>query len=591
MEEDTRQTKPRRTLRGLRPLLWWFLFVLVLYGIRKHQEWIERTRLSFSVTLEGKPLAFEVSSTLDSRPVMNRQRVSLGFHTFTVTHPKAEPYSTNLFVWYGENNLGEITLKRLKGTLDIQSHPAAKVLRIHGPEFSVALTNRFGFTSTVPADRYYVEAKYSYGTENTMVTVPWHGVGSWRFAPALGAVELSCNQPDATFHILRADEQSMAFGKTPLSVSDLPEGSYRLLAWHHGNRREENFSIKAGETNRIEVKFLYGAAVLDTDPPGASVSGGDGRFLGTTPLQIVELPPGEHDYILRLDGYEPAPVLLTVAADQTNTFRTNLLNSAYVNAMSAARQYLAASAYVRSLELATAALEAKPNDPDAVFLQKQARIGANLQQAERFGKQGDFAAAIMELKSILKAAPEKAEAKQMLADFERQKESLEKQQAKRQQELAEQQRLERLARPKKVYDSCAANLTDVDLFDTHVLTTTKALNDLQAGIIHELRDVQPSFKVFPYDPPAPETFKIIAEQELPGGFRSCLIVGGQAADNEVQIFFKVREFVVQRRISSEERIPIHPSRINPMTDKLQTQLKEGSQLVTERIQQAIGPQK
>src|ERR1039458_6135892 len=60
-----------------------------------------------------------------------------GSHTFQVTHPKGEIFSTNWFNWYGEYNLGKIDLKRTKGTLAIAVDPPAPLLSIRGPEWSL----------------------------------------------------------------------------------------------------------------------------------------------------------------------------------------------------------------------------------------------------------------------------------------------------------------------------------------------------------------------------------------------------------------------------------------------------------------------
>jgi len=45
---------------------------------------------------------------------------------------KAEPFSTNLFVWYGEHNFGQINLKRAKGVLEVHVNPPADLLTIRG---------------------------------------------------------------------------------------------------------------------------------------------------------------------------------------------------------------------------------------------------------------------------------------------------------------------------------------------------------------------------------------------------------------------------------------------------------------------------
>ena len=143
--------------RTLRPLFLWFLLVLVLFGIHTHQRLMEKTRLDFTVTLQGRTL-YDANTTFDGQPITGGQRISLGSHIFLVTHPKGETYSTNLSIWYGEHHLGTIDLKRTMGTLSVTADPPADWLVIRGPEWSVALTNSSGLTKSVPTDVYEIEA-------------------------------------------------------------------------------------------------------------------------------------------------------------------------------------------------------------------------------------------------------------------------------------------------------------------------------------------------------------------------------------------------------------------------------------------------
>src|SRR5438552_1824382 len=100
METETATTplanRVGHSWRVLRPLLWWFILILALYGIRTHQRLLERTRLNFSVALARRDVGLEARATLDGNPVTSGERISLGRHTFAITHPKAEPISTNL---------------------------------------------------------------------------------------------------------------------------------------------------------------------------------------------------------------------------------------------------------------------------------------------------------------------------------------------------------------------------------------------------------------------------------------------------------------------------------------------------------------
>ena len=165
------ESRPRYWLRVLRPLQWWFLLVLVLYGIRTHQRLMQQTRLMFTATVNKRTDYSEPTATLDGAPAFNGQLITLGNHVFTVTHPKGESFSTNLFIWYGGRDLGAIDLKRSKGVLTVSVNPPAPLLSIRGPEFEITLTNSTGLSTSVPTDQYEVEARYHHWEKSQPVTV------------------------------------------------------------------------------------------------------------------------------------------------------------------------------------------------------------------------------------------------------------------------------------------------------------------------------------------------------------------------------------------------------------------------------------
>src|SRR5207244_6707507 len=127
-------------LRVLRPLEWWFLLVLVLYGLRTHERLSANTRLVFGPTLNGNSLSdHDFTASVDGKPIRKGDLIPIGWHKFTVSHPKAEPFFTNLFVWYGEKDLGEVALKRSMGILSVEANPPANIWIFTGPELSTPL--------------------------------------------------------------------------------------------------------------------------------------------------------------------------------------------------------------------------------------------------------------------------------------------------------------------------------------------------------------------------------------------------------------------------------------------------------------------
>jgi len=556
-------------LRGVQPLLWWLLLVLVLFGIHTHQRLMEKTRLIFKVTLQGQ--AVDASATLDGKPIISGQNISLGSHAFTVTYPKGETFSSNLSIWYGEHNLGTIDLKRAKGTLAVSADPPAPLLSIRGPEWSVTRTNSSGLTVTVPTDQYIVESSYAHWDQADHVTVKADSTATWRIAPQFGAVQLSCNQSNATFELRTLDDQPVEWGEFPSVITELVEGNYILISEHHGHERDQTLSVKAGVTNDNRVEFQYGAAVLETEPAGAAVEDSNGRYWGVTPLNLPELLPGTLQLTLHRSGYEAVPVSLEITADQTATFRTNLVSTGYTGAMKSARQYMDAADYVRALQAIGDALVAKPGDTEAMALQREATGLGQVQHAKTLGAMGNYIDGDKELELALQSLPNNGEIKQLIADYKQ-----------HEPEQIERLRVERLNRPKQVFNELLGKYNGADLFDEHELTTGKPAKEAASA--------------------KPETYEIVAMQDVSGilsvsGQRRCIIVCGQATDTNTEILYKVMEYEAKHNVSMPgllafkdevQYIPIHPSTITNMTDKLKAQLQAGVSNLTVRIQGAVG---
>jgi hypothetical protein len=591
MEKPNNQNRQSRYLfRIFRPLLWWVILVLVLFAIHTHERLMEKTRLFFTVSMQGQQVGAE--ATFDGAPVEDGQHIPLGHHTFAISNPKAEPFSTNLFVWYGEHNFGNINLKRARGPLTVKVDPSAPLLTIEGPEWSIRLTNTFGFAGSIPTDEYTVTARYQYLEETHQIRVSGNIPDSLRIAPRFGTLELRCNQSDARFQLLRPNDEFVVSGGLPSIVTDLPEGTYKLLAWHHGNKWAETAHVGVRTTNAVDIDFQYGAVVLETTPSGALITTSDGRQWGATPLMIPELQRGRWDFNLRLFQYEPATISVEIDADQTNTVRTNLVSVNYSHAVIGTRQFLASGDYDAALTAIDSALQAKPNDPAALALRKEALGGKHLRQAKALAKEGNYIRADEELHQVSELLPDNQEAKQLLADFK-----------KAEPVQREQIRLERMNHATNAFNEALSSYSDVNLFETHELRTAKPVKAVQDAIVDALQK-RPAFRIRRNDSPVAESFVIVGEEEFTttlatsAGIRRCIIAGARTGNDDTQILFKVMEYKAEAvekfsigaligAPASVNYIPIHPSRIAHMTDKLQAQLTEGVSNVTARIQSAI----
>ena len=230
-------------------------------------------------------------------------------------------------------------------------------------------------------------------------------------------------------------------------------------------------------------------------------------------------------------------------------------------------------------------------DAEALALQHNASGLGSLQRAKKLGLQGDYIGGQKELAATLTVFPDHAEAKALAGEYKR-----------REPEQREKLRLERLNRPKNIFDALSAKKTDAKLFESHALTTTKPVQEVVSAIVTALQQVPSPFIITAKNSPEPENYIISAKQTdtgilSSGGYRICLIVCGQARDDETQIYFKLLDYKAKHDVSMPgllafrddvSYVPIHPSRIPDMTAKLQAQVQAGVSNLTVRIQGAIG---
>jgi len=583
------QPKKSHWKRAFRPLFAWVLLVLVLYSLKTHERWMEKTRLVFRVTFDGTRLDPMPAATIDGLPIGNGDLISLGRHQFAVSSPKWSGFTTNLFIWYGGKDLGNIHLSRLKGTLTLSVVPPANLLAIDGPEFWITLTNSSGFTNSIPTDKYSVRAYFHRSQERQEVTVANGSITGLQIAPQFGDLEITSNEQDATYELTRSGE-SVEQGTIPAKLTELMSGPYKLTAFHHGHRRDVAKEIRSG-TNQIDVRFEYGTARIESIPSGASVLLPNGSSLGVTPITLSKLEPGVQLFQIRRDGFLPVNAILDVQANQTATSRTTLTNATYAELVGEAKRKIEATDYDRAIQLLNEALRITSDEQVGMSLLHEATGLRSVRIAEGLGAKGDYISGIAELNKALEALPQNGKAARLLADFKR-----------HEPEQVEQIRVERLNRPKRLFDAVCKGRSDSDLFEAHELKSKKSAAAVETAIYKALRE-DPAFRITKRDSPERETFEILAEQELmtflqtSAGKRQCIIVGGQTTDDETQIRFKVLEFKAEavNKFSIGALIktpvavtysPIHPSRGTPLPEKLQQQLSEGISNVTARIKLA-----
>ncbi len=187
---------------------------------------------------------------------------------------------------------------------------------VHGPA-PVTLTN------LAPGDHLLTASRAGYREQRLTVTLApdQRTAAELTLEVVTGLVLITTVPPGATVEINNANR-----GETPLLVTDLPFGSYRLKLTKTGLRpHEHDLTIDSRKPKHIEISLASSSATiqLDSRPSGASVTL-NGVDRGTTPCTLDQVPEGEATLELTLAGCEPYRQTLRMQAGEQQTLTAPL---------------------------------------------------------------------------------------------------------------------------------------------------------------------------------------------------------------------------------------------------------------------------
>jgi len=572
--------------RVLRPLFWWGILVVVLFAVHQHQLALERTRIYFSFFLQETNVLPDAVVSLDGQQVASGDKISLGAHRFTITHRKTENFATNFFAWYGRHDFGKLNLKRGMGTLNVTAEPAAKVITITGPEFSLTLHDSIGTNVLVPTDAYHVSARYTRRSDERNYEVTAANSTQCIFAPHMGTISISCNESPASYQLLDGNGNLIEKGDVPALLTELPSGRYEVRVVHHNWEVKHEVSVSDKETNDEPFHFSFGAARFESVPFGAQVFTTNGTYLGTTPAVVTELLPSTADYRLQLNGYDAATVSITVVENETNSASATLVSLSYIGSLRTAKQDMESGNYKNALAALEQALIAKPGDTDALNLQTTAKGRELVQEAQAFAKRGDFISGRGKLQAALEILPDDPQAKNLLADYKTHE--------------AEQTANLKQKQTRDLFDQVCKKNRVAGLFEGHeVLAPAKSPEEVRDALVKNCETVAPKLKVtvnrLVEDGIYELTMTQSSENPLIPYRRECLIIIGKGKDDQAMVLFKMLEF--QRKPTANlaeavlggnnenEWVPLDPSR--QMTEAHAEQIRVGLRMMLKKINDAI----
>jgi len=131
-------------------------------------------------------------------------------------------------------------------------------------------------------------------------------LGNLALVPSHGSFQLISVPPGAEFSLKQGDK-IIRRGKTPITLRDLPVGTYEFSATANRLTLEDSVEILRNETAARSLDFGPGSGTVKiTSAPGGAAILQDGKEIGHTPWVIEDVPPGEVTYEVQLAGYKPA---------------------------------------------------------------------------------------------------------------------------------------------------------------------------------------------------------------------------------------------------------------------------------------------
>ncbi|MCS7201441.1 MAG: PEGA domain-containing protein [Dictyoglomus sp.] len=201
------------------------------------------------------------------------------------------------------------------GSLSIYSNPSGAEVYLNGVHRGITPLT----ISNLSPGTYQIQLRKSgYKDLLSSVVVTSGTTSSYNFnlTPLLGMINVFSNPSGAEVYIDRVYR-----GKTPLSLSDVPSGTYDIRVVLSGYEEYfERISLSPGETKQItaNLKPLYGEVLIDSKPQGAKVYI-NGKYQGNTPINL-NLFEGKYNLTLSLSGYYEVNTELNVKSKEKSSY-------------------------------------------------------------------------------------------------------------------------------------------------------------------------------------------------------------------------------------------------------------------------------
>jgi tetratricopeptide (TPR) repeat protein len=401
--------------KAYRPLLWWGIVVGLVAVWQAHRSQLAKTTLVFQTTIEGHSSAGRLEVRLDGLKFRSGDRTGIGWKRLSFEGPEAEPFTTNVFLWYGANDLGRIDLQWKTGELSLVVTPIPQSVQLESERRFVRLSHVGSTNLVLPVGEYRVEAKHEHFTETGTFEVEAGTIKRATLVRPVGALVLAT---EAEFELASKQGPIVRLqGLAPQSFTNLPAGDYALRTWRGDYALNREITLPADGTETVAVRFAYGEVRFHSTPEQATVLNARGVKLGLTPLTVMNVIPGTHRFRLEYPDHDPEDVAVTVEGDAVGTVRVELRDRIYDEAMHRAEVLGTSRRYAEALVEVHTALGRKLNDPAALKRKTDLQVAQALDTARSHARRSEEAEAMQAVEQALELRPTDPDALRFRAEL------------------------------------------------------------------------------------------------------------------------------------------------------------------------------
>ena len=527
--EPTPPTADSSKCKVLRPLLWWLVLSMLLLTWQFHRRQEQQASIDFAVLLEGRAARPAYRAELNDVLFDSGRHSGLWHKKLTIQAQDAEPFTTNVFVWYGGKNLGNIKLTRSRGTLDLSTKPSAFRVSVNGSETNCNFHDTLHESLPLPTGRYQVTAAFARFATNTEVEILANQTSHLLFDPGITTLQLNSQPTNAEFDLRSVAVPDISIhNNTPVVLTDLPSGEYQLRIWRGDYQKTMPLKLnRALGTNELSVEFDYAQLAITSKPAGALITEGD-NLVGTTPTNLT-LPAGFHRLEVTKDGFRATNFSLTLEANENRSLAVVLPSLAYLEAIEQARNHLSGAFpdLNRAQESLDKALQIEPNDPTALRLKQTIVFQRHLRDARELRRTGVFWKANTEVDEALKISAADAEALALKSDLEKDMQS-----------AAQAKATARREQPAKIFQERVSHLKHSELFPSQKMEFTGQIGAARAALVRAL-EKNPSWNIRQNVTEDEDTASIQADIRGLASRQAVYLVVAQTADNTIEVHFKL----------------------------------------------------